>query len=200
MVKIQEITVDLLSKISFDEPRNFGSGKFIPFSEPLRITLPKMTAPFGISSFGDNGKFTLPTNVDDKAAQAGLLALDSWAKNMIQKNPDWLGRRGPLSDDVVDMLYCRQLKAGKGVYAPTTKVALKFDQDGEPIFSHTGVQNGYAKGAYLRHQVQSLVEITGFWVAAARAGLTSNLLRLHVDEPVLRVRRFLDDDESFDAP
>ncbi len=190
-MKINNITAAQLEQAyTFGDVVTMGSGgKFVPLNgpEPLYVQLPALTAPFGVSQYGDTGKLTIPMNLDPETA-GGLSELDSFARDAIKAHPAWVGKRS-VSDDVLDVLYTPLRKpAANPRYSDTTKISLKFREDGEhevADFRHDGIQTGpYTKGRYAKHQISSIIQVTGIWAAGAKCGLTTRLIRMKIEEPL----------------
>jgi hypothetical protein len=185
LIRIQDLIAADLSDTTFGDVKTYSSGaKFVPLTPALSLQLPSMCAPFGISQFSNESKKTIALNVTDPEVAAGLTLIDDHCRKAVTENPDWLGKKA-VSSDYAEAVYGPLLKpATNPQYSATTKLSLKMNDAGAPDFLVSGASAGLVKDRYKRHQMKSIVAVTGLWIASGRIGVSTRLHRLLIEPPL----------------
>jgi hypothetical protein len=202
-----------VSKITFNpNVKTLDSGCKMVWAQydgqPLIMQLPTMKAPFGISYFEDNKKYSLDLSFDGKDSNESLKntyemlqELDKKLMTYGMENSMTLFKKRYQTLDIMEALYTpiiRQPKDEK--YSPTIKFNLNQTPTGEFKFSvFDGTKNKVnlldinSKGS----RVTAIVQWTGIWLAGGKFGASWKIQQLRVvPRATLQEYAFLDDEND----
>lgn len=173
----------------------------------MLVQLPPMRAPFGLSDFTDQntGKttYSLDLSLDDPDVQKVFKAIDDRVVEHVAENSQtFLGK--PYKIDVIrEALYKPLVRASKGDYAPTLKLKVITDRDGEFVpeaYDHARVPvplNTVEKGS----TVHTIVDVSQIWFIDNKFGVSIRLQQLMKTAPSsLKGFAFNVEHEEIDVP
>jgi hypothetical protein len=191
-LSIQQSTEFNASSVVFSKLRkNKSGGKMVYLSGPnnrkLHLEIPKMRAPFGLSSFTDEKTKKLSYSLDlsfdntDPAIEdfrKRMEALDEIILNTVAENStEWLGKKYNISV-LKEALYKPIVKPSKGDYAPNIKLKVQTDmKTGEFIPEAYNYQRENVELTSIEKQqkVTCIIDINQVWFVDNKFGVSVRL-------------------------
>jgi hypothetical protein len=190
-----------VNDVSFDDvKKNTMGGKvvYLKYKGQSKIVIqtPKLSAPFGISTFTDDNtgvtKHSLDVSfkgVDDDAKiklfNDKLHAMDTHFINEGVKNSkEWFGKA--MKYDVVEALYRPIVKQSKDPekYAPTMKFKIPSKDDRLIVEAFDDARNSFDLANFAPgSKVQAIIECSSIWFVNKQFGITWKLLQVKVSKP-----------------
>jgi hypothetical protein len=202
---IQQSTDFAPSAVIFSKIRkNKNGGRAVylngPGNSKLHLELPKMRAPFGLSSFTDEASkrmsYTLPLSFDAEPQVEDFMnkmkALDEMIVKMVADNSvEWLGKKYGIPV-IKEALYKPIVTPGKGDYPSTIKLKVLNDpKTGEFVpeaYNHlrenvdlTSIEKG--------QRIRCIIEINQIWFIDNKFGVSVRLQQCLL-EPSKKLPRF----------
>lgn len=226
---IQQSTDFLPSAVIFSKIRkNKNGGRAVylngPGNSKIHLELPKMRAPFGLSTFTDEASkrmsYTLPLSFDADPLTDDFMnkmkTLDDMIVKMVAENSvEWLGKKYGIPV-IKEALYKPIVTPGKGDYPATIKLKVLNDpKTGEFIPEAYNQQrenvdlNTIEKG----QRIRCIIEINQIWFIDNKFGVSIRLQQCllepskklprfafkNVDEPVAENAEDEEDDEELEV-
>jgi hypothetical protein len=221
-----------MSKLTFGNMKLLDTGGRLIYlnynGDPLIIQTPQMTAPFGLSSWSNEGdalKYSMELafkGIATKPIEARFLALlnafdKKVLENVLENSPVWLKKKFT-SLEVIEALYTPSIKLPKDKntgevtdkYPPSFRMSVPYkdgkfmcdtyDVDGKDLDLHALIKDGSTKGS----RVTAIMQCSGVWIAGGKFGCTWRVLQMRIQRSdALPPCAFTNDDEEddgFDAP
>ena len=202
---IQQSTDFLAASVVFSKLRkNKNGGKSVylngPNARKIQLEIPKMRAPFGLSTFTDEGtkktSYSLDLSFDSDPLTDDLMEKmkvldDIIIKTVAENSVEWLGKKYGIPV-IKEALYKPLVKPGKGDYPSTIKLKILCDaKTGEFVpeaynYLKENVDlNSIEKG----QRVKCIVEISQIWFIDNKFGVSVRLLQCLL-EPSKKLPRF----------
>lgn len=202
---IQQSTEFSASSVVFSKIRkNKNGGRAVYLNGPnntkLQLELPKMRAPFGLSSFTDEASkkvtYTLPLSFDADPETDDLMnkmkILDDIVVKMVAENSvEWLGKKYGVPV-IKEALYKPIVTPGKGDYPATLKLKVLSDAktgDFVPEAYNYKRENVELTSIEKGQRVKSIVEINQIWFIDNKFGVSVRLQQALL-EPSKKLPRF----------
>jgi len=204
-LSIQQSTDFTASNVVFSKLRkNKNGGKAVYLNGPggrkINLEIPKMRAPFGLSTFMDEATkkttYTLPLSFDSEPEIQDLMermkALDELIiKTVADNSQEWLGKKYGIPV-IKEALYKPIITPGKGDYPSTMKLKVQHDsKTGEFVpeaYNHqrenvdmTSIEKG--------QKVTCIIDINQIWFVDNKFGVSVRLLQVLL-EPSKKLPRF----------
>jgi hypothetical protein len=204
-LSIQQSTDFNASTVVFSKLRkNKNGGKSVylngPNNRKLQLEIPKMRAPFGLSTFTDekstNTSYTLPLSFDSEPDIQNFMnsmkALDELIiKTVADNSQEWLGKKYGIPV-IKEALYKPIVTPGKGDYPSTIKLKVLNDpKTGEfvPEAYNYNRENVEMTAIEKGQKVTCIIDINQIWFIDNKFGVSIRLLQVLL-EPSKKLPRF----------
>ena len=204
-LSIQQTTDFNASSIIFSKIRkNKNGGKAVylngPASSKIRLEIPYMRAPFGLSSFTDEASkrvsYSLDLSFDNDPQIEDLMnkfrVIDELViKTVAENSQEWLGKKYGIPV-IKEALYKPLVKPGKGDYPSTMKLKILNDpKTGEfvPEAYNARKENVPLDSIEKGQKVKCIIDISQIWFIDNKFGVTVRLLQCLL-EPSKKLPRF----------
>lgn len=212
-LSIQQSTDFLASSVIFSKLRkNKNGGKSVylngPNSRKIQLEIPKMRAPFGLSTFTDEASkktsYSLDLSFDAEPEIANFMNKmkeldDIIIKTVADNSVEWLGKKYGIPV-IKEALYKPLVKPGKGEYPGTIKLKILQDaKSGEFVPEAYNYQRENVELTSIEkgQRVKCIVEIAQIWFIDNKFGVSVRLQQVLL-EPSKKLPRFAF--QNVDAP
>ena len=204
-LSIQQSTDFNASTVVFSKLRkNKNGGKSVylngPNNRKLQLEIPKMRAPFGLSTFTDETSkktsysldLSFDTDPEIQNFMTSMKALDDLIiKTVAENSQEWLGKKYGIPV-IKEALYKPMVKPGKGDYPGTIKLKVLNDpKTGEfvPEAYNYNRENVEMTSIEKGQKVTCIIDINQIWFIDNKFGVSVRLLQVLL-EPSKKLPRF----------
>ena len=177
---VNDFSADL---ITFSDVRkNKLGGKTIyintPSSGKILMQLPPLRAPFGLSIFTDSktgqSSYSLPLSLDDPSILETFKAIDEKVFKFVADNSEAILGKKYSPELIREGLYKPLITVPKGDYAPTLKLKVQVDRDGNFLPEAYDHMRNTIQFDTLSNgdRVHSIIDLSQIWVIDNKCGVS----------------------------
>jgi hypothetical protein len=209
VMHVNDFSADLITFSDVRKNKLGGKTVFLntPQSSKILMQLPPLRAPFGLSIYTDSktgqSSYSLPLSLDEPGVLDMFKAIDEKVFKFVADNSESILGKKYSPELIREGLYKPIVTQSKGDYAPTLKLKVQVDRDGNFLPEAYDNSRNVIKFDTLSNgdRVHSIIDLSQIWVIDNKCGVSIRVQQI-MKVPSSNLKGFafqVQDDDEEDA-